>query len=256
MESSNAPWATGLGLAQIAALAGAALVCGSALGAGWFEVGDAPDGVPGRQDTIGFGPLTFISGVVNRPGGDHVDTYSIVVTNPALFLATTKIFYGGSATNQGGSNEDTRLWLWDTNGNVLLGNDDINTAALGADTLASLLSDPSTFAAFSMGELVNASAAGVALVAGQKYLLSISEFSNDPDDAAGVDQALLGSDFDALHGKNLASGAFHHWENLADADIITYNIALQGAEFCIVPAPGVLALLGVAGLGGRRRRRT
>jgi hypothetical protein len=228
-------------------------VCGTA-SAGWVESGDAPDGVPGHQSTVGLGPLTFISGVLNRPGGDHVDTYCITVSNVAQFYATTKIFFGGSATNQGGLNEDTRLWLWDLNGNVLLGNDDVNTAALGTDTLASFLSDPSTFAAFTLGELVNPSAAGVALVAGQQYLLSISEFSNDPDDAAGVDQVSLGADFDALHGKNVASGAFHHWENLADADIITYNIALQGAEFCVVPAPGVLALLGVAGLAGRRRR--
>jgi hypothetical protein len=231
------------------------LACGAAT-AGWVESGDAPEGVPGHQVTVGVGALTSISGVLNRPGGDHTDTYCIRVTDVSLFYATTKIFFGGSATNQGGLNEDTRLWLWDMNGNVLLGNDDVNSAGLGGDTLASFLSDPSTFGAFTLGELVNPSAAGVALAAGTTYLLSISEFSNDPDDAAGVDQVNLGSDFDALHGKNVASGAFHHWENAADTDIITYNIALQGAEYCLVPAPGALALVGLAGLaGGRRRRR-
>lgn len=220
----------------------------------WAEILDAPDGVPGSQRTDGLGNLSSITGVLNRPGGDHVDTYSIIITDVALFYATTKIFYGASALTQTNTNADTRLWLWSETGAPLLGNDDINSAALGADTFASLISAPASFPGLTGGELVNASAAGIVLVAGQKYLLSISEFSNDPDNAAGTDIFNLGLDFDALHGPNPAAGAFHHWENGADTTIITYNIRLQGAAFC--PAPGAVSLLAgslLVGLGRRRR---
>lgn len=231
--------------------AGLALA-GSAAAQTWAEVADAPDGVPGHQRTFGVGPLTSITGVVNRAGGDHVDTYSIIITDVALFYATTKIFYGGSALTQTGGNADTRLWLWSETGAPLLANDDIN--GLPGDTLASLVSSPGSFPGLTGGELVNPTAAGITLVAGQKYLLSISEFANDPDGAGGVDMFLLGSDFDALHGPNPAAGAFVGWENAADSTIITYNIRLAGATFC--PTPGALGLLAgslLVGMGRRRR---
>ncbi len=232
--------------------AGLALA-GSAAAQTWAEAGDAPQGIPGHQRTFGVGPLTSITGVLDRPGGDHVDTYSFIITDVALFYATTLNFYGGGATNQTGANEDTRLWLWTESGTVLLGNDDVN--ALGGNTLGSLISAPATFPGFSGGELVNATAAGVVLVAGQKYLLSISEFANDPDAAGGVDLVNLSSDFDALHGANpAAGGGFVAWENAADTDIITYNIRLQGATFC--PTPGAVGLLAgsfLIGFGRRRR---
>lgn len=237
----------------VAVGAGLALA-GSASAQTWAEVGDAPQGIPGHQRTNGSGLLTSITGVLDRPGGDHVDTYSIIITDVAAFYATTKIFFGGSALTQTGSNADSRLWLWSETGAPLLGNDDINTAALGTDTFASFISAPATFPGFTGGELVNPSAAGVVLVAGQKYLLSISEFSNDPDGAGGVDMFLLGADFDALHGPNPAAGAFVGWENAADSTIITYNIALAGAAFC--PTPGAIGLLAgsfLVGFGRRRR---
>jgi hypothetical protein len=221
----------------------------------WVEVGDAPDGVPGRQDTVGIGPLSSISGAINRGQGDHVDTYSIMITDPSQFLATTKIDLGGSAVTATGTNADSRLWLWTDTGVPVLGNDDIN--AFGTDTLASLVSDPSTFPALSQGELVNPTAANISLQPNTKYLLSFSIFSNDPDDAGGVDMVDLGSDFDALHGPNPAAGAFAAWENAASTTAVTYRIALRGATFCSVPEPVSLGLvvLGAFSLILARRRK-
>lgn len=221
----------------------------------WAEVGDAPQGVPANQATVGVGPLTAITGVIDRPAGDHTDTYCITVTDVSLFYATTKIFYGGSAVDTAGANADTRLWIWDLAGNELLGNDDINAAALGtSDNFASLVSDPSTFPGFSGGELVNGTATGISLTNGSRYLLSISEFANDPDDAGGVDLINLGADFDALHGPNPSAGSFAAWENAADSTKFTYKIALAGATFCEVPEPASLSLLALGGLLALRRR--
>ncbi len=216
----------------------------------YAEVGDAPDGVPGAQHTDGVGSLNAITGRIDRSAGDHVDTYSIVITDPAQFFATTKIDLGGSATTATG-NADSRLWLWTEQGAPVLANDDVN--AFGTDTLASLISDPSTFPALSQGEIVAATAAQTSLTAG-KYLLSISLFSNDPDDAVGEEVFNLGADFDALHGPDPAAGAFAAWENPASTTVASYTIALRGATFC-VPEPGSISLIGIglAALGLRRR---
>ncbi len=221
----------------------------------WTEVGDAPEGVPGRQDTLGVGPLTSIVGQINRGVGDHTDTYSIIVTDVQQFYATTKSFFGGTATTATGGVADTRLWLWDELGNPLIANDDVNDASLGTtDNLRSFISDPSTFTA-NTGEVVAPTATGISLVAGQKYLLSISLFSNDPDDAGGVDIFSLGSDFDALHGPNTAAGPFAGWENGASTTVADYTIALRGATFCAVPEPASLALISIGAIALLRRRR-
>jgi hypothetical protein len=227
------------------AAAVAVMTASSSYGVHWVEVGDAPSGVPARQDTNGTGPLSRIEGnLIPNAGLMDTDTYSIIITDPASFLASTKTSFGGSAVSATGANLDTRLWLWTDNGTVLLGNDDVNSTSLGTDTLGSLISDPSTFPSLSGGELVNASAANVALQAGRKYLLSISLFANDPDDAAGVDLVNLGADFDALHGPNAAAGAFARWEDPTSTVTGTYTIALRGATYC-VPEPTGLGMMGL-----------
>ncbi|MCA9245060.1 MAG: PEP-CTERM sorting domain-containing protein [Phycisphaerales bacterium] len=235
----------------LATIALTGVLSAPAMADSWVEVDDAPDGVPAAQHTDGTGPLTSILGRLNRGAGDHVDTYSIIITDPAEFFATTKIDLGGSATTSTGGNADTRLWLWTEQGAPVLANDDIN--AFGSDTLASLISDPSTFPTLSGGEVVAPTAAQVSLTPG-KYLISISLFSNDPDDGVGEEVFNLGADFDALHGPDPAAGPFAAWENPASTTIASYTIALRGATFCVPePASASLLAIGLAALGLRRR---
>jgi hypothetical protein len=230
-----------------------ALAATSAFAQVWVETGDAPSGVPAHQNTVGVGALSTIRGNLFRANGDHVDTYCINIVSRSLFYATTLNFYGGSATSASGANQDTRLWLWNMNGGVQLGNDDVNGLA-NTDQFASLVSDPTTFGGLTGGELVNATASGIVLNPGT-YLLSISIFSNDPDDAGGIDLVNLGADFDALHGPNPAAGAFDHWENPASTTDVAYSIALRGTEYCAVPEPASMIALGLGAAALLRRRR-
>lgn len=212
----------------------------------WTESGDAPDGPIPFQDTTGVGPLMSIMGSIDRPNGDHVDTYCINITDPSVFMASTSATFGGAAAF------DSRLWLWNANGGLVVANDDTPAGAGGG--LASTLSDPSTYAALTGGGVV-APTATISITPG-RYLLSISTYANDPEDSGGFDLASLGSDFDALHGPAAGVGAFDHWENFSDADAGAYTIALRGATFCNVPTTGVAGLMGMGlGLLGVRRRR-
>jgi hypothetical protein len=118
-----------------------------------------------------------------------------------------------------------------------------------------LISDPSTFPALSGGEVVNATAANIALQANGKYLLSISRFANDPDDAAGVDLVNL-SLFDQLHGPNPAAGPFSRWEDPTTTTTGSYVIALRGATYCVSePTSLGMIALGISFLFAMRFRR-
>lgn len=229
----------------VACAAFAVMLASPAFGQVWNEMGDAPDGVPARQDTAGIGPLLNINGATSSVDQDWVDTYSIVIIDPVDFYATTASSVG---RNTGSATFDTRLWLWDEQGNVLLGNDDT-----ASDGLQSTISDPSTFAGFT-GGAVNADAQGIFLAPG-KYLLSISGFDNDPFDAAGVDLVNLGSPFSDLRGPNQNAGAFSVWGQAGATG--EYRIELGGATFCTIPEPAssTLLVLGSLAMCCVRRRK-
>ena len=70
-------------LTQIVAVLAIALATTGAQGQGWDELGDAPEGVPDHQDTVGVGPLNSIVGSLDAVK-DHVDTYSIEVTESVI----------------------------------------------------------------------------------------------------------------------------------------------------------------------------
>ena len=56
-----------------------------------------------------MGPLTNIVGFTDDSVGDLVDSYSIIVTDPAAFYATTESTVDPTAF----ADFDTRLWLWE-----------------------------------------------------------------------------------------------------------------------------------------------
>ncbi|MFQ3610572.1 MAG: DVUA0089 family protein [Fimbriimonadales bacterium] len=81
---------------------------------GWDEQanggGDAGDTIETAQSTAGS--FSAIRGAID--GANDVDIYTITITNPALFSATT---YGGTTS-------DTALWLFDADGKGVLFNED------------------------------------------------------------------------------------------------------------------------------------
>ncbi len=207
----------------------------------WLETGDAPDGPNVSQPTVGIGPISQIVGQLDRANGDHVDTYAITITNPMTFYASTSEHLGGdllSALPIEGL-QNSRMWLWRSSilreglPTIALANDD---DAFFPGDLASTISDESSFTMLTTGN-VDSTAMGVNLIAGETYLLSISTFDNDPEDASNVDLIEFGPDLTALYGPNVAAGPFDHWENSPSSEEGGYIIALQGAEFSVVPEP-------------------
>jgi hypothetical protein len=218
------------------AILAVAVTSGAAFGQVWNEVPDAPAGVPARQDTVGVGALTNIVGFTATADDDFHDTYSIIITDPNDFYATTANTVGAGT---GSASFDTRLWLWDEQGNILMGNDDTFS-----DGLQSTLSDPSNFNGLTGGAL---SDNPLPLVGGRKYLLSIGGFNSDPFDAAGTDLVQLGfpNGLSDLSGPNPAAGPFASWSTGATGE---YNIELGGATYC-VPEPTSLGLLAFGFMG-------
>ncbi len=244
-----------------------ALLClsTSTQGAIWAEVGDAPEGIPDRQDTMGVGPLTQITGSLNGPGGDFVDTYSIIVTDPVQFFASTAIHLGGNFRSSAERLLDSRIWMWsestfaDGFNQMLLAND--NDFNFGMPDTGATISLPSMFNNVT-GGVVNMDATGVTIAANTKYLISVASAPNDPLDAVGNDLANLEEvlpSFD-LHGRDLGAGAFASWAHAPTMEVDTYIISLQGATFCtIVPEPtslGLVVLGGVTLFRARFRKKT
>jgi hypothetical protein len=181
----------------------------------WTEVGDAMDLTPG-QITVGSGPLTQIDGGLTA---NDVDLFCIFITDPANFSATTI----------GGATFDTQLWLFRPNGLGVTANDDAGGGVQSRIT----------------GQFVTSP--GV-------YALGISRFNRDAVDAGGQliwNSTPFGTER-APDGPG-AANPLAGWLG-ATAGPVPYSIFITGATFW-VPAPGSVALLGLAGLAASRRRR-
>lgn len=164
------------------------LLCTASAQAGWIEQGDAGPFYQGGdfQWTLGAGDLGTISGTTTIPGGvvpqqtlfrELVDVYAIRITDPDNFYATTDPNIDSRASASG----DSRLFLLDpSTGDVLLMHDDVDSVGF-----ASLIAEPATFTSLS-GNDVHESADGVELVAGQLYLLAVTEFAITALDLTGT----------------------------------------------------------------------
>lgn len=205
-----------------------ALVAGCAASANatvqcWNEIPDAGAFAingPMAQDTVGTGSLGQICGMGDGRD-DFVDSYCIYISDPANFSATT---VGGAAF-------DTQLWLFTETGFGVTFNDDSQATTQSTLTSQFLLNQPG------------------------HYVLAISRYDAD---ALGVTGGQIWSDTpfgtERTPDGPAAASAVFGWSTDFLA-LEEYTINLTGAEYCTVPAPSALALMGLGGLiAGRRKR--
>ena len=204
----------GLALATAAVLAAA----GVANAQTWDELinggGDAGDLLGTAQVPVGVGPLTMITGLV-LAGGD-ADLFLIHIDDPANF----------SAQAWPNTTFDTPLWLFDLAGyGVTFNDDDVG--------LQSRIT----------GQFVPAAG---------DYYLAISQYDWDALDAGGL-ELWLDTPYNVERAPDGpgAANPLASWGGSVYSDG-NYEILLTGVSY--VPAPGAMALLGLAFLAGRRRR--
>jgi MYXO-CTERM domain-containing protein len=201
-------------------------------GMAWDETinggGDAGSTI-GSAQVITPGALSSISGVTGA--GDTQDLYVIQITQVSQFSAITDM----------GTDFDTQLWLFATSGHLVTGNDD--DAASPVTFGSALFAGPN-------------SDATPGLINPGTYILAVSGFGTpgnggggDPRDAGNLPLANQAT-FTEHTGPDGPGGANPLAGWVPGADTGSYVISITG-----VPAPGALALLGIAGLVAGRRRR-
>jgi len=211
----------------------------------WDETADG-GGDAGNFPTGGFQTVTSMT-MFNQITGvlDAQDTDAFLITiNNATW----------SAEVTAGTETDTRLWLFDLAGNLLMFNDDSSQTGLA---LQSLLSDTASFPG-GQGLINNP----IDPTVGQQVILVINGFADDAlDSTLGDNLTDSSTNFDGLHGIDPTSdGVFGGWEGALNAGG-TYQIGLTGATFGTfnaIPEPSTLGILALGLVGcalGRRRKK-
>jgi MYXO-CTERM domain-containing protein len=209
-------------LGLLAALGAAA----SAFGQTYNEASDAGD-MPGTaQGAVGLGALTDIFGACATRL--DADMYVINISNPAAFSATTNVAPGTMT--------DTTLYLFNLDGTGIAKNDDVDST----NFLSIMPVGAAQYASLTPGD----------------YLLAVGPFAFapfwNPVPATLADLVFNINTFTGVIGPQ-NPGPMLGWADAGSTDAGTYHITLTGAS--MVPAPGAMALLGLAGLAAARRRR-
>ena len=204
---------------------------------GGGDAGDFPTGsFQSANDSFSYVEIT---GVLM---GIDVDAYCLTINSATWSMEVV-----------GGTETDTRLWLFDLNGNFLMGNDD--SSQIGG-ALQSLLTNTASFPIGEDGLVDSPTDPSV----GQNVILVINGFADDALDSNGDLLTNMNSNFSALVGIAPAStGVFGSWEGV-DQGGGTYDIVLTGATLTntgAVPEPTAIGLLafGLIGYTVRRRRK-
>lgn len=209
---------------KIRNLAAGAIIAGlatPAMAQSWAEIGDAGDiAVTNAQTVLGVGPLLSITGFSDATTEDK-DVFAIWVNGGAFSANATSI----TAT---GGNDDTKLYLFDSAGLGVAGDDDSSTT----------------------GGTFDAGLNGLVLPAGI-YYLAITDYNYIPTSVGG--NIFPGGNGVGPTGPG---GASPHTGWSADSHETSWNyrIDLEGASY-IVPTPGAFLTLAGAGLVATRRRR-
>ena len=136
----------------------------------WTEPPDAGS-LPGDANvTTGLGPLSGIKGTLTGASprgasgpGDFQDMFAIEIIDPATFSAFV------APNGNGAPTFDTQLWLFDSNGQGVLGNDDNSATGSGLSGFFNSATDTS----------------GASVSAPGRYFLAISGAGSVPLDDAG-----------------------------------------------------------------------
>jgi len=209
---------------------------------GGGDAGDFPTG--SFQGSSTGSSFDFITGEL---GGNESDAYLITIDSPTWSASVV------DGLQPDGQTTDTRSWLFDTDGNFLMFNEDI------APDVYSHVSDLNSFPG--TGLINNPMEPAV----GDQVVLVINGFDDNAVDTNGgliVDFINNGFAFQALHGVDeFSNGTFSNWSYDNQNPVSgSYSIQLTGASFrgvSAVPEPSSFTMIAVVaiGIGSRRRRR-
>lgn len=212
-------------------------------GPDWVEDGDAGSQLQTAQPVTNVTEGTLVTRIRGRLEGsvnpltgiveaDFEDMYQITIVEPSKLVFSTQ---------DTSTNFQTSLWLFDANGNGLLGNviaPTITAGDLGTPTGSLILN----FSTDDTGILINKP--GI-------YYICISSANRRPQNDFGP--LFLFSQVDEISGPDNEGGFSPLAGWFGEGEAGDYELLLQGVG--TVPAPGALALLGISAIGLRRRRR-
>lgn len=208
-------------IGSLFAVAASVALVSSASALTWIEVGDAGQSIATSQTPIPANqPLNSIFG--SFLSTSDVDIFTIFISNPALFSATTVL---GTSTLI-----DTSLFLFNSSGLPVYMNDD----AAGGGTIQSTLP---------AGNALGPQTAGI-------YYLAISLSDNEPVNFANQLLFALGASTSVRGPNPIATGPLVNWDSsgvAAGSTIGAYQINLTGAS--TVPEPSTLALCAIGTFG-------
>tara|TARA_R110000744_G_scaffold109685_1_gene207214 strand:- start:279 stop:962 length:684 start_codon:yes stop_codon:yes gene_type:complete len=215
-------------------LVAGALSSAATAGPDWIEDGDAGSTLGASQDITFVGPINTIAGTLG--GEDTEDVYKLVILNGNDIAGPVQF-----GLNLGeGSGFNPSLWLFDSQGYGVLGNDD-DPIFGGPDS-----------------RLITPSTDGVTLLLPPgTYFLAITESGNVPlsfRESAGAGAGTFEEIFSFVSLTEVSGpdGAG------ADNPLAAWSGGqgtVGGYGVVITPTPGTAGLLGFAGLGLMRRRR-
>lgn len=205
----------------IAVVASVALVS-SASAVTWTEVGDAGQSIATSQSTAPPGQvLSSIFG--SFLSATDIDIFTISITNPAAFSATTLVGTNGAL--------DTQLYLFNSSGRpVYMNDDDAGGLSLQSTLPAANALGPQT--------------AGI-------YYLAITLSDNEPVNLVNVFLFQSGLSTDVRGPNPVATGPLANWDSSGVAGDSPfaggYQINLTGAM--TVPEPSTIALCAIGTFG-------
>jgi uncharacterized protein (TIGR03382 family) len=216
----------------VATFASALITTSVLAGPEWVEKDDAGSFYSTAQKTIGSGEIQKISGTVGGGEGfagvDFEDMYLIRIVNPAAFSMSVI------------GDFDAQLFLF----NVTLPGEAFGLLA-NDNTIAGNLPAFGNAATDGTGSAVNLS--GV-------YAVAISGAGNNPTSING--NLFNYANPTEVSGPDGPGGLNPHNGWSGNGAVGSYSIVMTGTEFYELPAPGALALFGLAGVVGRPRRRS